>query len=58
MKDIPVEMEPASANRGFFQQHPVLKNQFHDDVSFQRILKCEPPPCGQPDMSMPPTPRS
>ncbi|KAH6840787.1 acyl-CoA dehydrogenase/oxidase [Chaetomium sp. MPI-CAGE-AT-0009] len=32
-------MEPSSSNTGFFQQHPVLRNQFYDDVSLQRITK-------------------
>ncbi|KAM7184742.1 Acyl-CoA dehydrogenase/oxidase, N-terminal and middle domain containing protein [Rhypophila sp. PSN 637] len=32
-------MEPSSSNTGFFQRLPVLENQFHDDVSFQRIAK-------------------
>ncbi|CAK7209576.1 hypothetical protein SBRCBS47491_000490 [Sporothrix bragantina] len=32
-------MEPSSSNTGFFQELPELPNQFHDDVSFQRVLK-------------------
>ncbi|KAM7191878.1 Acyl-CoA dehydrogenase/oxidase, N-terminal and middle domain containing protein [Naviculisporaceae sp. PSN 640] len=32
-------MEPSSSNTGFFQRLPVLENQFHDDVSYQRIAK-------------------
>jgi hypothetical protein len=32
-------MEPSSSNTGFFQQQPVIKNQFHDDASLQRITK-------------------
>ncbi|KAK3308020.1 acyl-CoA dehydrogenase/oxidase [Chaetomium strumarium] len=32
-------MEPSSSNTGFFQQQPVIKNQFHDDVSLQRITR-------------------
>ncbi|KAK4152914.1 acyl-CoA dehydrogenase/oxidase [Chaetomidium leptoderma] len=32
-------MEPSSSDTGFFQQQPVVKNQFHDDVSLQRITK-------------------
>ena len=32
-------MEPSSSNTGFFQQLPVIKNQFHDDASLQRITK-------------------
>ncbi len=32
-------MEPSGANKGFFQRQPVLKNQFYDDVSVQRIVK-------------------
>lgn len=33
-------MEPLSATKGFFQQTPLLKNQIHEDVSVQRVLKC------------------
>lgn len=33
-------MEPSSSNTGFFQRLPVLENQFHDDVSHQRIARC------------------
>ncbi|KAK3903234.1 acyl-CoA dehydrogenase/oxidase [Staphylotrichum tortipilum] len=32
-------MEPASSNTGFFQDLPVVKNQFHDDASLQRIAR-------------------
>ncbi|KAL2015947.1 hypothetical protein VTK56DRAFT_4503 [Thermocarpiscus australiensis] len=32
-------MEPSSSNTGFFQQQPVIKNQFYDDASLQRITK-------------------
>ncbi|KAK9782775.1 hypothetical protein AB5N19_09358 [Seiridium cardinale] len=32
-------MEAASATKGFFQELPVLGNQFHEDASIQRILK-------------------
>jgi hypothetical protein len=32
-------MEPSSANKGFFQQQPVLKNQLYDDGNLQRIIK-------------------
>ncbi|KAI1332127.1 very-long-chain acyl-CoA dehydrogenase [Xylariaceae sp. FL0255] len=32
-------MEPSSANKGFFQQLPVLKNQFLHDPSIKRVLK-------------------
>jgi alkylation response protein AidB-like acyl-CoA dehydrogenase len=32
-------MEPSSADRGFFQQQPVLRNQTVDDVSFRRVIK-------------------
>ena len=46
-------MEPSGANKGFFQRQPVLKNQFYDDVSVQRIVKRKkhrplpfPPPLG------------
>ncbi|KAI1347439.1 very-long-chain acyl-CoA dehydrogenase [Xylaria sp. FL0043] len=31
-------MEPASANTGFFQPQPTLKNQFHHDASIKRIF--------------------
>ena len=34
-------MEPSSSNSGFFQELPEIKNQFHDDVSTQRVLKCK-----------------
>ncbi|KAK3392060.1 acyl-CoA dehydrogenase/oxidase [Sordaria brevicollis] len=37
-------MEPSSANTGFIQQQPIIKNQFHDDVSLQRISKLYLPP--------------
>ena len=33
------KLQPASSNTGFFQKPPVLKNQFHDDVSLQRVTK-------------------
>jgi len=32
-------MEPSSSNTGFIQKQPVLKNQFHDDVSLRRVVK-------------------
>ncbi|KAK4229606.1 hypothetical protein QBC38DRAFT_508046 [Podospora fimiseda] len=32
-------MKPSSSNTGFFQQQPTLKNQWHDDISIQRISK-------------------
>ncbi|KAK4251766.1 acyl-CoA dehydrogenase/oxidase [Corynascus novoguineensis] len=32
-------MQPSSSNTGFFQQQPIIRNQFHDDVSLQRITK-------------------
>ncbi len=32
-------MEPSSSNTGFFQEMPVVRNQFHDDVSLQRVAK-------------------
>ncbi|KXX76927.1 putative acyl-CoA dehydrogenase AidB [Madurella mycetomatis] len=32
-------MEPSSSNTGFIQKQPVIKNQFHDDASLQRIIK-------------------
>ncbi|KAH0599908.1 hypothetical protein MHUMG1_02698 [Metarhizium humberi] len=37
-------MEPSGADKGFFQKAPVLRNQFHDDASFQRCFKCKLPP--------------
>lgn len=33
-------MESSSSNTGFFQDLPELTNQFYDDVSVQRVLKC------------------
>ena len=32
-------MEPSSSNTGFFQEMPVVRNQFHDDVSLQRVAR-------------------
>ncbi|KAM0552590.1 hypothetical protein ACHAPJ_007921 [Fusarium lateritium] len=32
-------MEASGADKGFFQKPPVLNNQFHDDVTFQRCFK-------------------
>ncbi|GAB1315062.1 Acyl-CoA dehydrogenase/oxidase [Madurella fahalii] len=32
-------MEPSSSNTGFIQKQPVIRNQFHDDASLQRITK-------------------
>ncbi|KUI59063.1 Putative acyl-CoA dehydrogenase AidB [Cytospora mali] len=32
-------MQSASADKGFFQQQPILKNQLLDDPSYQRILR-------------------
>ncbi|KAF9880732.1 acyl-CoA dehydrogenase [Colletotrichum karsti] len=32
-------MKPSSSNTGFFQELPVLPNQFFDDASFQRNLR-------------------
>ncbi|KAK0671823.1 hypothetical protein QBC41DRAFT_269790 [Cercophora samala] len=32
-------MEPSSSNTGFIQQQPVIKNQFYDDVSYQRVAR-------------------
>ncbi|WXC57671.1 hypothetical protein SNK03_003579 [Fusarium graminearum] len=32
-------MEASGADKGFFQKPPVLKNQFYDDVAFQRCFK-------------------
>jgi hypothetical protein len=34
-------MEASSATKGFFQEVPVLRNQFHDDASIQRVLECK-----------------
>jgi hypothetical protein len=34
-------MEASGADKGFFQKPPVLNNQFHDDVTFQRCFKRE-----------------
>jgi hypothetical protein len=36
--------KPSSANDGFFQALPVVPNQFHDDVGYQRVLKRSYPP--------------
>lgn len=32
-------MEPSSSDTGFFQEAPVLHNQFRDDVAFRRAYK-------------------
>ena len=32
-------MQPSSSDTGFFQEAPVLLNQFHDDVAFRRAFK-------------------
>ncbi|KAK0754624.1 acyl-CoA dehydrogenase/oxidase [Schizothecium vesticola] len=32
-------MEPSSANKGFIQAQPVLRNQFHEDATLQRVIK-------------------
>ncbi|KAF5022789.1 hypothetical protein F66182_5153 [Fusarium sp. NRRL 66182] len=32
-------MEASGADKGFFQKPPVLNNQFHDDLTFQRCFK-------------------
>ncbi|KAK4168095.1 acyl-CoA dehydrogenase/oxidase [Cladorrhinum sp. PSN259] len=37
-------MEPSSSNTGFFQQQPVIKNQWYDDISLQRVAKLFLPP--------------
>ncbi|KAK0635791.1 hypothetical protein B0T17DRAFT_587167 [Bombardia bombarda] len=37
-------MEPSSSNTGFFQQQPVLRNQYDDDVSLKRVAKLFLPP--------------
>jgi len=33
------KLEPSSANAGFIQNQPIIKNQFHDDVSLKRVVK-------------------
>lgn len=35
-------MESSGANKGFFQQQPILKNQLYDDVVLQRVIRREP----------------
>lgn len=39
-------MQPSSSDSGFFQEAPVLLNQFNDDVAFRRAFKrrCLTPP--------------
>lgn len=32
-------MEASGSNTGFFQDQPIIKNQFHDDVSVRRITE-------------------
>ncbi|KAH8911876.1 acyl-CoA dehydrogenase/oxidase C-terminal [Coniochaeta sp. PMI_546] len=32
-------MESSGANKGFFQQQPILKNQLYDDVVLQRVIR-------------------
>lgn len=32
-------MNPSSSDTGFFQEAPVLHNQFRDDVAFRRAYK-------------------
>lgn len=32
-------MEASSSNTGFIQKQPIIRNQFHDDTSLQRIVK-------------------
>lgn len=34
-------LEPATADSGFFQPAPELRNQFGDDVAFQQVAKCK-----------------
>lgn len=34
-------MQASSADRGFFQEVPLLRNQAHEDVAFQRVIKRE-----------------
>ena len=34
-------MESSGSDKGFFQKPPVLRNQFYDDVSYQRCFRCE-----------------
>src|SRR3569833_1330669 len=38
-------MESSSADRGFFQQPPVLQNQVYEDVAFRRVMSCETTCC-------------
>lgn len=33
-------MQSSGADKGFFQQQPILKNQVLDDPSYRRILRC------------------
>ncbi|KAK5654882.1 hypothetical protein OQA88_6920 [Cercophora sp. LCS_1] len=37
-------MEPSSSNTGFIQTQPVIKNQYHDDISLKRVVKLSLPP--------------
>lgn len=37
------KMQSASADKGFFQQQPILRNQFLDDPSYRRLLQCLSP---------------
>ncbi|KAK4193149.1 hypothetical protein QBC35DRAFT_398800 [Podospora australis] len=32
-------MEPSSSNKGFIQSQPIIKNQFKEDVSLQRVAR-------------------
>ncbi|KAE9372463.1 acyl-CoA dehydrogenase/oxidase C-terminal [Stipitochalara longipes BDJ] len=33
-----MERKPSTANDGFFQTVPTIRNQFYDDISFQRVM--------------------
>jgi hypothetical protein len=32
------QRKPSTGNDGFFQTAPSIRNQFYDDVSFQRVM--------------------
>jgi hypothetical protein len=35
------QRKPSTANDGFFQTIPIIRNQFYDDASLQRALNCK-----------------
>ncbi|KAK1835458.1 putative acyl-CoA dehydrogenase AidB [Podospora conica] len=37
-------MEPSTANKGFIQAQPLLRNQFHEDATLRRVIKLFLPP--------------